>query len=148
MVMIPEHPRRLSVGVDIQLDQFGRSVEEIINSLPFLVSEDIEVLLLIRHVADSFRFVRNPGERVAIEVRSDLETMDVWGNRHIVVSDSNLGIGGFIDSQICWIEVGALFPIFRFRSLRAYLWIVFTMMVRIRIYSIAIIRSIIILSVR
>ena len=87
MVMIPKGAWWLGVRIGIQAGQFSRRVEILIESLPFLIGKNIEIILLVGHVADSSGFTGNPSEGIAVEVGSDLKSMDVRGNR--VVAEPN-----------------------------------------------------------
>ena len=139
MVVIPECSWKLGVRINIQPRKLRGTVEKLIQSLPFLISKNVEILLLVGHVANSSGLMRNPSKGVAIEVRSNLKSVDMRGNGVVAESDWHLCIGSGVNSEISWVKVSAALPVLRLHLLEALLGIVLSVVVWEGVHLVAII---------
>ena len=144
MIVIPERSRHLSIGISMQVNEFLGSVIKTINSFSFLISENSEKLLFKRLICDSSSLFGKPCKRISIKMRPNFKSMNVRGNRHIIVSYRDFCNCRRILSQISWIKVRASLPIWRFWFQKASLRIVDGWMIRDLINLIAIINFFII----
>ena len=114
----------------MQINKIFRTIVETVNSFPLLVSEDFEKLLFERLISNSSAFPCKPCKRIPIKMWSHFKSMNMWGNRHIIVSYRNFCVCRSILSQISWIKISTSFPFLCFSFQKASFRIVDCWMVR------------------